>query len=458
MMQPRVSRVILGLGVAGAFLLSNATLGAQEPARKVNILLIAVDDLNMSLGCYGHPVVKSPNIDRLAARGVRFDRAYCQYPLCSPSRTSLMFGLRPDSTGIQDNTTNYRTTLPRAVTMPQFFRQQGYFSARVGKMFHYGVPNDIGNASMDDSKSWELTVNPWGRDKTDEAKVINYTPQLGIGGALSWMIADGGDDEQTDAHVADEAIRILAQKRDRPLFLGVGFYRPHVPCVSPKKWFDLYPLDRVTLPKEPADDRKNHPAASYTVTPPNYGLDEGKLKDMRRAYYAAVSYGDAQVGRLLDALDRLNLADNTIIVLWGDHGWHLGEHGLWQKQSLFEESARVPLIIRAPGVTGNGRACARVVESLDIYPTVAELCGLRPPRNLAGKSLFPLLRNPARSWDRPAYTQVRRGNTNNFFMGYSVRTERWRYTEWDGGTRGAELYDHEIDPREHVNLAVNPAY
>ncbi len=427
---------------------------AEEKPRP-NVLFIALDDLNVALGCYGHPLVKSPNIDRLAARGVRFERAYCQYPLCSPSRTSLMFGLRPDATGVQDNGTNYRTTLPRAVSLPQFFRLHGYFAARVGKMFHYGVPNDIGNASMDDPKSWELTVNPWGRDKTDEAKVINYTPQLGLGGALSWMIADGGDDEQTDAHVADEAIRLLGQKRGRPFFLGVGFYRPHVPCVAPKKWFDLYPLDKVTLPQEPADDRKHHPEAAYTVNPPNYGLDQGKLKDMRRAYYAAVSYGDAQVGRLLDALDRLKLADNTIIVLWGDHGWHLGEHGLWQKMSLFEESVQVPLIVVAPGRKAKGQVCGRPAELLDLYPTLADLCGLPVPGGLHGTSLRPLLDDPAAPGKKAAYTQVTRGAGKDRFLGRSVRTERWRYTEWDGGQRGAELYDHDSDPHEYQNLAAD---
>jgi uncharacterized sulfatase len=428
----------------------------QKP--QPNVLFIALDDLNTALGCYAHPLVKSPHIDRLAARGVRFDHAYCQYPLCSPSRTSLLFGLRPDATGIQDNSTNYRTTLPRAVTLPQFFRQHGYFAARVGKMFHYGVPNDIGNASMDDGKSWELTVNPWGRDKTDEARVINYTPQLGLGGALSWMIADGGDDEQTDAHVADEAIRILGQKRDRPVFLGVGFYRPHVPCVAPRKWFDLYPLDKVTLPQDPPDDRKNHPAAAYTVTPPNYGLDEAKLKDMRRAYYAAVSYGDAQVGRLLDGLDRLKLTDNTIVVLWGDHGWHLGEHGLWQKMCLFEESARVPLLIAAPGCKAKGQACARPAELLDMFPTLADLCGLPVPSGLHGTSLRPLLDDPSAPGKTAAYTQVLRGAGPNQFLGRSVRTERWRYTEWDGGKRGTELYDHNSDPHEYHNLAADPQH
>ncbi len=423
-----------------------------------NVLFIALDDLNTALGCYGHPLVKSPNIDRLAARGTRFDRAYCQYPLCSPSRTSLLFGLRPDATGIQDNSTNYRSQLPRAVTLPQFFRQHGYFAARVGKMFHYGVPDDIGNAGMDDAKSWEVSVNAWGRDKTDQAKVINYTPDRNLGGALSWMIADGGDNEQTDAHVADEAIRLLERSHDRPFFLGIGFYRPHVPCVAPKKWFDLYPLDKVTLPEEPADDRKHHPEAAYTVTPPNYGLPAEKLRNFLRSYYAAVSYGDAQVGRLLDALDRLKLADNTIVVLWGDHGWHLGEHGLWQKMSLFEESARVPLVIVAPGQKTRGQACGRPAELLDLYPTLADMCGLPVPSGLQGTSLRRQLNDPTAPGKKAAYTQVLRGSGKDRFAGRSLRTERWRYTEWDGGQRGTELYDHDNDPHEFRNLAADPAH
>jgi uncharacterized sulfatase len=423
-----------------------------DEQRRPNVLFIACDDLNNSLGCYGDPLVQSPNIDRLAARGVRFDRAYCQYPLCSPSRTSLMFGLRPDATGIQDNSTNYRTKLPRAASMAQFFRRHGYFAARVGKIFHYNVPDDIGNAGMDDAKSWESTFNAWGRDKADQPKLINFTPQLNIGGALTWMIADGGDDEQTDAHICNEAIRVLERPRDRPFFLGVGFYRPHVPCVAPRKWFDLYPLDKITLPPDPPDDRKNHPEAAYTVTPPNYGLDADKQKQFRRAYYAAVSYADSQVGRLLDAVDRLKLADNTIIVLWSDHGWHLGEHGLWQKRSLFEESARVPLIVVAPGQKAKGQACGRPVELLDLYPTLADLCGLPVPMELHGTSLRPLLDDPAAPGKKAAYTQVLHGEGKDEFQGRSVRTERWRYSEWDNGWRGAELYDHDNDPHEYRNL------
>jgi uncharacterized sulfatase len=436
-------------------------LGLALPARaadKPNVLFIASDDLNCHVGCYGNALVKTPNLDRLAARGMRFDRAYCQFPLCSPSRTSLLFGLRPDSTGIQNNTTQYRTRLPDAVSLPQYLRKQGYYAARVGKMYHYGVPGQIGTPGMDDPASWDLTVNPSGRDKTDEKMVTNYTPKNGIGASLAYLVAEGTDEEQTDGKAATEAIRILQTKRDKPLFLAVGFYRPHVPCIAPKKWFDLYPLDRISLPDDPADDRKHHPEAAYTVKPPNYGIDAPKLKEFVQAYYASTSFMDAQVGRLLDALEKEKQLDNTIIVFWSDHGWHLGEHGMWQKMSLFEESARVPLIVATPTMKGKGKASGRTVELLDLYPTLTDLCGLPTPKDLHGKSLKALLDDPAAEHKPAAYTQVTRGGMENQFLGRSVRTERWRYTEWDGGKKGVELYDHDNDPRELKNLADDPKH
>jgi uncharacterized sulfatase len=340
-------------------------------------------------------------------------------------------------------------------------------------MFHYGVPGDIGTAGLDDPLSWDLAIFPRGRDRDEESKVTNLNrgeenpdrnpnqnprrpkPTNQLGAALAWHESEGADAEFTDSLVADESIRILEETKDQPFFLGVGFYRPHVPWIVPKKYFDLYPVEKISLPFNPPNDRNDVPPVAFWVKKPNYGRSDEELRRAIRAYYASVAYVDKQIGRVLDALDRLGLRDNTIVILWGDHGWHLGEHGLWQKQSLFEESARVPLIVRVPGAKGNGRSSPRPVESLDIYPTVAEFAGVKPPKNVAGKSLMPLLKNPEKSWGRPAYTQVRRGNTNDFFMGYSVRTERWRYTEWDGGKRGAELYDHENDPREFTNLASN---
>jgi len=450
------SSFIVAVGLA---LLAASPGQAQEKARP-NVLFIASDDLNMALSCYGHPLVKSPNIDKLAARGVRFERAYCQFPLCNPSRASLMSGLRPDATRVLDNTTSFRQQNPKVVTMPEYFRKNGYLVARVGKMYHYGVPTEIGTTGIqDDPRSWELIANPIGRDKTDEAKVINVTPKLtNIGGALTYMVADGEDSEQTDAKIADEAIKFLETRRGRPFFLGVGFFRPHVPCVAPKKYFDMYPLDKVHLPKVPADDRSTRPAVAFAVSPPNYGVKDDELREFLRSYYAAVTYVDGQIGRVVDALDRLKLADNTVIVFWSDHGWHLGEHGCWQKMSLFEESARVPLLLAAPGMKARGQACGRMAELLDLYPTLADLCGLAAPPGVQGKSLRPFLDDPKAPGKPAAYTQVTRGPVKERILGRSVRTERWRYTEWDDGKQGVELYDHEADPREAVNLAANPKH
>lgn len=428
-----------------------------QTGRRLNVLFIAADDQNTALGCYGHPLVKSPNVDRLAARGVRFERAYCQYPLCNPSRSSLMTGMRPDTTRIFENQTHFRKNLPDVVTLPELFQKNDYLTARVGKMYHYGVPGQIGTSGLDDERSWNLFVNPRGRDKDDEAKVTNLTPQRQIGGALAYMVADGTDEEQTDGRAATEAIRLLAENRDRPFFLGLGFYRPHVPCVAPKKYYEMYPLDKIQLPEEPKS-LDGIPQPAVTVRPPNYGLTPEKQRVMIQSYYASVTFMDAQLGRVLDALDRLGLADRTIVVFFGDHGWLLGEHGQWQKTSLFEESARAPLIIAAPGARGNGRSSPRPVEFVDIYPTLADLCRLKAPAGLEGKSLRPLLDKTDAAWSKPALTQVARREGQRQIMGRSVRTERWRYSEWDDGAAGAELYDHKGDPGEVRNLAADPRH
>ncbi len=429
--------------------LGNISSVAQQ---QYNVLFIAVDDLNNDLGCYGNKTVRSPNIDRLAQRGVRFDKAYTQFPLCSPSRSSLLTGRRPDVTGIYELQTHFRKNLPDVVTLPQLFKNNNYFSARVGKIFHYGVPGQIGTNGLDDSLSWDLRVNPKGHDKVDEQTITNVTPDRQLGSALSWRIEDTADEEQTDGKVATEAIRILEEKKDKPFFLAVGFYRPHTPYVAPKKYFDMYPVDKIHLTKEKENDLADVPEAALFTKPPHWGLDEAKRKDAQRAYYASITFMDAQVGRLLDALDRLKLSGNTIIVLWSDHGYNLGHHGQWMKQSLFENSARVPLIFSVPGGTRD-KGCSRTVELLDLYPTLAELTGLTAA-GLEGKSLVPLLKDPNAAWDKPAYTQVRR----NTIMGRSVRTERWRYTEWDEGRAGVELYDHQRDPDEFTNLSSDPKY
>jgi uncharacterized sulfatase len=433
----------------------------RHPAQqdRPNVLLIVGDDLNNALGCYKHPVVRSPHVDRLARRAVRFDRAYCQYPLCNPSRTSLLTGLRPAATGILDQITHFRSKLPDTVTLPQLFKQNGYFTARVGKVFHAAVPNEIGADGFDDPHAWHSAINPRGRDKDEEVKITNLTPQLRPGSALCWLEADGTDEEQTDGKVATEAIRLLEANRDKPFFLGVGFYRPHMPWIAPKRYFDLYRGKRLESARAPANDRDDIPPAALSpradpasVGPANFGLSEADVRRSVLAYYASVTFMDAQVGRLLDALDHLRLTARTVVVFLGDHGFHLGEHGLWAKRTLFEESARAPLIIAAPGVKPG--VVTRVIEFVDLYPTLADLAGLTAPANLAGQSLTPLLRNPSRAWTGAAYTEAPR----LMFPGYSVRTQRWRYTEWDYGSAGVELYDHDADPRELRNLAHDPRY
>lgn len=434
-----------------AIIFSRAASAQQQP-QKLNVLFIAIDDLNNDLGCYGSAVVKSPNIDRLAGRGVRFDRAYTQFPLCSPSRSSVLTGRRPDVTGIYELQTHFRKNLPDVVTLPQLFKNNGYHSARVGKIFHYGVPGQIGTNGLDDSISWNQRVNPIGHDKVDEASIVNYTPDRGLGSALSWRIEDTPDEEQTDGKVATEAIKILEERKNEPFFLAVGFYRPHTPYVAPGKYFDLYPADKVKLAEERPNDLDDVPEAALFTKPPHWGVTEANRRQAQRAYYASISFMDAQVGRVLDALDRLKLADKTIIVLWSDHGYNLGQHGQWMKQSLFENSARVPFIVVAPGYKRNASS-PRTVELLDIYPTLAELTQLKAD-GPEGNSLVKLLKDPKASWDKAAYTQVRRSN----LMGRSVRTEKWRYTEWDDGNAGVELYDHDADPGEFNNLARDPKY
>ena len=431
------------------------TPGRAADSTKLNVLFIAVDDMNNDLGCYGHPQVKSPNIDRLAKMGVKFDRAYCQFPLCSPSRSSLMTGLRPDTTRVFNLQYHFRTGIPDVVTLPQMFMNNGYFAARVGKIYHYGNPGGIGTPGLDDPPSWKIALNPRGRDKDIESDIINYTPKRGLGSAMSFLADTGRDDEHTDGKVAAEVIKLMEQHRSEPFFIAAGFYKPHTPYVAPKKYFDLYPLDKITLPQEPSSNRESKPKAALTSTPePYFGLTEPQARECKQGYYATISFVDAQIGKLLDTMDRLKLWDSTVVVFWSDHGYHLGEHGLWMKQSLFEESARVPMIWVAPGAKGNGKASPRTVEFVDIYPTLADLAGLMPPKNLQGASLKPLLENPTAPWSKPAFTQVQRGG----FPGHSVCTERWRYTEWDAGAKGAELYEHEDDPREFNNLISDPQF
>ncbi|HEU4894141.1 MAG TPA: sulfatase [Vicinamibacterales bacterium] len=457
-------RVIGNLGLIaflGVLIASAATVPAfarQAPSRRPNVLLIMADDLNDDMGTFGHKMVKTPNLDRLAARGVRFERAYTQFPLCSPSRVSLLTGLRPDTTKIYELQTNFRTILPDAVTLPQMFKRNGYIAARVGKIYHYGNPGDIGTSGLDDPASWDLVVNPRGVDKDEETKLTNLTPARGLGSALAYYASPAPDDEHTDGKVASEVIALLEKNKDRPFFIGAGFYRPHCPFIAPKKYFDMYPLDRIAAPKWSPADVQKVPVPAWFTMPPNWNVSEDGVRATIQAYYASISFLDANVGRVLDALDRLGLAQNTVVVFISDHGYLLGERGQWMKQMLFERSARAPLIVAGAGVGAKGQASQRTVEFVDLYPTLADLTGLKPPSGLHGRSLTPLLKDPRAAWNHPAVTQVRRGNpANGFFMGYSVRTEQWRYTEWDDGKQGIELYDEVADPAELRNLAADPS-
>ncbi|MCX7886832.1 MAG: sulfatase [Verrucomicrobiae bacterium] len=444
---------------------------ANGQTQGYNVLFVVSDDLNTRLACYGDPMVKSPNIDRLAARGVRFDRAYCQFPLCNPSRASFMTGLRPDTLNVHNNARHFRETDPAIVTMPQTFKNAGYFVARVGKIYHYGVPTQIGTDGLDDPPSWHKVVNPKGRDVDDEASIFSLIPGK-FGGTLSWLAADGTDAEQTDGKGAAAAIRLLEENRDKPFFLAVGFYRPHTPFVAPKPYFELYPREKIRLPHVPANVRELFPAAALPFRKEEEAMSDDLRRQAIQAYFAATTFMDAQLGLVLDALDRLKLTEKTIVVFLSDHGYHLGEKGLWQKMALFEQVARVPLIIAVPGTRNAGRVCRRPVELVSLHATLAELCGLKAPDRLDGKSLKPLLDNPDAPWDMPAYTQLTRnvqaGSSANpspkpgakarsqQITGRSVRTERWRYTEWDEGRAGAELYDHQNDPEETTNLANDP--
>jgi uncharacterized sulfatase len=430
-------------------------LSGAAPRNKRNVLFIASDDLNNTLSCYRHPIIRTPNIDRIADRGVRFDRSYCQFPLCSPSRTSLMTGLAPDTTTVYNLQKHFREALPDVVTLPQLFQKNGYFTARVGKIYHYGVPRDIGTDGLDDKPSWHKTVNPCGVDHTKEEPLLtNYTPARGLGSAICFHASAAKDDEHTDAIGANAVIQLMEEHRNEPFFIGAGFYRPHVPWIVPSKYFDLYPMEKIQARPFDESELKIAPEWAYFTKPANWGMTVLQRREAIRAYYASIAFLDAQVGKLLNALDRLKLADNTTIVFWGDNGYHLGEHGQWMKQMVFEPASRIPFLIGGAGVASRGKGCPRTVELLDIYPTLAEVCNLKgAPAGLHGRSLAPLLVNSNAAWDKPAISQVHRGAK---VRGYSMRTERYRYSQWNDGELGEELYDYQQDPRELRNLATDP--
>lgn len=432
-------------------------------AEKMNVLFIAADDMNCDLSVYGDTLVRTPNLERLARMGVRFDNAYCQQPLCGPSRASLMTGLRPDTLDMHTLKHELRQKNPDVVTLGQLFRNNGYFSARAGKIYHYGNPSQIGTDANDDPATWDVRFNPAGIDRTKEENITRYGPQKGgLGISMAWWDPESKDEEHTDGMVASKIVDLIHQKRDEPFFLAAGFFNPHCPYVAPKTYFDLYPIKKITIPDLDAAkaDLADVPAMAIqrdTRNWPYYFADVSveQARKCKQAYYACNSFVDAQVGRLLDALEQNDLMEKTIIVFWSDHGYFLGEKGLWYKRKAFERSARMPLIIAAPGMTKAAKTSSPV-ELLDLYPTLADLCGLTPPENLEGTSLRPLLTDPSGAdWTKPAVTQVWH---NKKAWGYSIRTERWRYTEWLEGKAGRELYDHASDSDEVHNLADKPEH
>jgi iduronate 2-sulfatase len=430
----------------GAPTLLLAQKTAKEPP---NVLFIGADDLNNTLGCYGNRIVKTPHLDALAAKGVRFDRAYCQFPLCGPSRTSFLSGMRPDTTRIHANQIAVRDTMPDAITLPQAFRQNGWYSARFGKMYHMNVPTSVGTNQWDDPPSWDLAVSPKGTEDKTVGEGRNITPKYPSGNAMEWVSFSGADTGQADASAASQAIELIEAKKGSPWFIGLGFLRPHVPFVAPSRFFDLYPTSSMPLAQNPADDREDIPKASedtLTGRGNDMGMSEAERREALRGYYASVSYMDSLVGKVLSKVD----LRKTIVVFWGDHGWHLGEHFRWQKRSLFEESARVPMIVAAPGRKGNGKASRGLIEMVDMYPTIAELAGVKTPANLEGRSFVPLLDRPERAWKSAVFTQV---TGPGGIEGRAVRTDRWRYIRWTGPQPDEELYDQERDPREFKNLA-----
>lgn len=467
-------RILTAALLAVSPLLASTSHGADRP----NVLFIAVDDLRPELGCYGVERVKSPHIDALAKRGFRFDRAYCQQAVCSPSRTSLLTGMRPDTTRVYDLETHFRKTIPDVVTLPQHFKANGYFTCGMGKIYHGG---------LDDAASWS---EPWRAPKAQQygrkenlqlvkeksaaakEKGLKGKPASRASRGPAYESSTVADDVFHDGALADMAIAKLdaLAKQDEPFFLAVGFIRPHLPFVAPEKYWNLYERASLALP-----DNRYHPrgAPPYALTnsgelrvyegmPATGSVDDAEALALIHGYLAAVSYMDAQVGRLTAELERLKLSENTIVILWGDHGWKLADHGEWCKHSNVENDTRVPLIVSGPNVP-SGKSSTALVEFVDIYPSLCELAGLPLPQHLEGSSFAPLLKEPGREWKTAAFSQYPRSHGGQQLMGYSMRTDRYRYTRWverksPDKVVAVELYDHTSDPQENQNVAGQAKY
>ena len=529
----------LSAGLAGALTVPVFRRARQhrgaEPRRQYNVLFIIADDMRPELGAYGNQIIKTPNIDKLASWGVRFDAAYCQFPLCGPSRTSMLTGRYPSQTGVLDNGTWFGAAHPDFVSLPKYFKQQGYVTLRTGKVFHAGIDGNGVNWGVDDTEAWSVGGIPrdpsYGTSTSGNSKPTAKTafwsylariylalrgspptpqvpcdtaPSTEPGSAKSTfegaakttvqggnlddsrrdsgtdpatptvtsapqsvaeqqsdriVVLEGNGEEHEDYGYATRAIELLEEYKDKPFFLAVGFIKPHSPPTAPRKMIEMYDATKIPLPVDFAP-RPQAPCGfpAQSIDSGNGDLfvrrdaSEQEAREMIRAYYAAITFTDANVGRVLDELERLKLRERTIIVFCADHGYHLGEKGKWSKHnSLFEVGTRIPLLIVLPGAKGNGQASPRVVESVDLYPTLTDLAGLPLPAGLVGQSLRPLLDSPKAKWSRPAHTL-----TGSYAKAVAVRTERWRYAEWPDGS--AMLIDRTRDPHELKNLANDPAH
>lgn len=462
------------VGLLTFALCENSEAVASDKQKPLNVLFIAVDDLRPELACYGKSHIKSPNIDELAARGLQFNRAYCQFALCNPSRTSLLTGRRPESIQIYDLPTFVRTHEPDIETLPQMFMRNGYEARSIGKIFH------VSNGNHQDDDSWSVrawrspkdnaaTKRPPAKRKTAKSVATNplkSKPVDAHANDLPFESREVEDNELLDGQIADEAIRELAELKDQPFFLAVGFHRPHMPWVVPAKYWQMYDRAAIELaanpqPPQGAPKFANNNGSEfrrYRGVPKKGPIPDDMAREAIHGYYASVSYLDAQIGRVLDELDRLGLRDKTIVILWGDHGYQLGDHGTWNKRTNWEAAARVPMIINVPGQKLRGKSTEALVELIDIYPTLAELTDLEPPANLDGRSFVPLLSDPKTPWKDATFTlnvkNTPRLGKNTF--GRSMRTDRYRFVEWTGPKSDEpiyELYDLQVDPLEKVNIA-----
>ena len=445
-------RDFLRLTLLGA---ATASFGKElEPERKPNVLFIAMDDLNDWIKALNPDApIRTPNIERLAKRGTLFTKAYCASAACNPSRTSILTGLRPTTSGVYGNKTDWRRALPDAVTLPQHFKTHGYQTTGAGKIFHH----HYGGSFHDKASFDDFLMMPDPPDAPMPEKKLNGLAKYGSRNT-DWGPWPANEADAIDVKTTNYVVDSLSRKHEKPFFLAAGIFRPHMPFFAPQRFFDIYPADHVTMPGTFEGDLDDLPSgAEALLSSKKWFFRElmkiekkspGTWKEAVRSYQACATFADTQVGRILDALGESDYADNTIIVLWSDHGYHLGEKEHWEKFALWEKTNHVPFIIVAPGVTRANSRCGRPVSLIDIYPTLIELCGLSGKPELDGVSLTPLLRNPNADWDRPALMTYQRGN-------HAVRDERWRYIRYADGTE--ELYDHENDPNEWHNVAGHSA-